>query len=431
MDVQVAETGPCRRTLSIKIPAEQVKQHLDQMFRAAAKQVDLKGFRKGKVPRAVLEKKYGPAIQAEAKEQLVRRYVAEACQEHELVTVGRAKLEGLTEEPLAADTAVEFQVHLDIRPQVELGDLEGMKATAEPTEVTDEDMEKALGDLAAQKRTLEAVEDAVADGDFARVDMTYRNEAGNEVSKREGAQINPNIPIAGTEPESFKSQLVGAEKGATITFDLTFPETFEKEEVRGKPGKVEVVIHEVLRVQNAALDDELAKSFEFDTMDALKEELRKRIGEQKEINEKSRQSDMLMSKVVEDHPFDLPEGMVEDEIAHGLAQFEQRMRQETQLDDDQIKQKLEEAQEPAREEAERRVRMFFVIDAIARKYELGVTEQDVELEFQAVAAHHNTTVDEVREHYGSSQETMNQVRLALLERKVRDFLREKAEITDK
>lgn len=431
MDVQVAETGPCRRTLSIKISPEQVKDHLDQMFRAAAQQVDLPGFRKGKVPRKVLEKKFGDSIQAEAKEQLVRRSVAEACQEHNLVTVGRAKLEGLTEEPLTDTAPVEFEVHLDIRPELELGEIKGLAATAESTDVTDEDMEKALSDLAAQKRTLEPIDDAVADGDFARVDMVFVDADGNEVSTRQDAQINPNIPVAGTEPESFKSQLIGTEKGKDVTFDLTFPDTFENEAVRGKDGKVTVTVKEVLRVQDAPLDDELAKSFEFETIDELKDELKKRIHEQKQINEKQRQGDALMTQVIELHPFDLPEGMVEDETTHGLAQFEQRLKEESGLDEEAIQQKLEEAKEPAREEAERRVRMFFVIDAIARKYELTVNDSDVELEFQAVAAHHNTSVEEVREAYAGSQEAMNQVRLALLERKVRDFLRDNAEITDK
>ena len=313
MDVQVAESGPCRRTLSFKIPAQQVQQHLDQVFQAAAQQVNMKGFRKGKVPRSVIERKFGDSLQAEAKEQLVRKSVAEACQTHELVTVGRAKLEGLGEEPLRGDTEIEFQVHLDIRPKIEIGDLEGLTVTPQPTEVTDEDMEKALQDLAAQKRTLETIDDAVQDGDFAKVDMSFADADGNEVSKREGAQINPNIPIAGTDPESFKSQLIGAEKGKAITFDLTFPDSFEAEEHRGKPGKVTVTIHEVLRIQDAPIDDELAKSFEFDTVDALREELQKRIGEQKIEMEKGRQSDELMALVLNEHPFDLPEGMIEDE----------------------------------------------------------------------------------------------------------------------
>ncbi len=428
MEVQVAESGACRRTLTIKVPAQQIKQHLDMMYRAAAQQVDLKGFRKGKVPRAYLEKKYGEAIQNEAKQELVKRTMHDACVQHELHVVGRAQVDGLPEGPLTNED-IEYTVTLDVRPTIELKDIKGLELKAEPTAVTDEDMEKALSDLAQQKRTLDTIDDAVGDGDFAKVDMTFRSEDGAEVSTREGQQINPNIPIAGTDPEAFKSQLVGAEKGQTIKVDLTFPETFDKEEVRGQKGSVDVVIHEVLRVQDPALDDEFAKGFEFDTIDALKEELQKRIGEQKEFNEKNRQGTQLLEIVSNDHPFELPESLIEDEVKHALAQFEQRMK-ENDIGEDEIKQKLEEVQDEARADGERRVRMFFLIDAIARQEEVGVGQNDVDLELEKIAAHHNAPLEDVRKHYGENNDAMNQLRLALLEAKVRDFLRENAKITD-
>ena len=429
MDVQVADTGPCRRTLTIKIPADQVRQHLDQAFKSASHQVQLKGFRPGKIPRAVLEKKYGPAIHAEARESLVRSSVANACREHQLVTVGRAQVEGLDNEPIGAHADVEFRVHLDIRPKIELKDVTGIELSAQPTEVTDDDLAHALGELANQKRTLEPVGEPIEDGDFAKVDMLFKTEDGTEVSKREGVQINPSIPIAGTDPEAFKSQLTGRTAGETLSFDLVFPDTFDREQVRGQKGTVEVTIHEIMRVQPAPLDDDLAKSFEFDTLDALKTELRARIGEEKVRSEENRQLDFLFETISNDHPFDLPASLIDDEISHGLSQFEARLKQ-AKLSEAEIKTKLEEAQEPARSDAERRVRMFFLIEAIAQKHQISVTESDIDVELRNIAAHNNATPAEVRKHY-EEQDALSNLRLALVERKVRDFLRENAKITDK
>lgn len=427
MDVQVAESGPCSRTLTIKIPGNEVKQHLDRMFQAASQNVNLKGFRPGKVPRHVLEKKYGEAIQREAKEHLVRESVSNACREHELVTIGRAKLEGLGEEPLK-DSDVEFTVQLDLRPEFELGEVKGIAIKAEPTEVTDEDMEAALKDLGSQKRTLEPIDDAVEESDFAKVDMTFRDADGNEVSKRENAQVNAGIPVAGSDPEQFKAALMGKKKGESFSIELTYPETFDKAEVRGKKGKVDIELLDVLRVQDPTLDDEFAKGFDFETIDALRTELRSRIGEQKVMGETNRQTEAILESIANDHPFPLPESLVEDEIEHSLQQFAQRMK-EGGVAEEEIETRLEGARNEARTEAERRVRMFFLIDAVARKHELGVTPAEVDVELQNIAAQHNATIEQVREHF-DQQEQANQLRLSLLERKVRDFLRENAQITD-
>lgn len=430
MDVQVAESGPCRRTLTIKIPATQVRQHLKQMYASAATQVNMKGFRPGKIPKAVLEKKYGEQIQAEAKEHLVRQSVADACREHELAMIGRAKLEGIGEEPLTGDADVEFQVHLDVRPEIELGDVTGLEMTRQPTDVTDEDMEQALNDLAGQKRTLETVEDAVEENDFAKVDMTFHAEDGSEVSKREGVQLNPGIPVAGADADAFRASLIGKQAGDAFEVELTYPDTFEVEAVRGKPGKVSIAVHEVLRVQAPPLDDEFAKGYDFETIDALKEELQKRIGEQKVIVEQNRQAEGLLDMIANEHPFDLPETLVDEELEHALAQFKERMKQGGVPEED-LDAKAEEARDEARKDSERRVRMFFLIDSIARKHEIGLSQPEIEAELARVAEHNNVTVDVVREHYEGNQDQANQLRLALVERKVRDFLRDNAKFTDK
>ncbi|MHC5064205.1 MAG: trigger factor [Planctomycetota bacterium] len=396
MDVQVLDSGPCRRTLTIKISPENIREHLDSAFQEASKQVQLKGFRPGKVPRQVLEKRYGDAIRAEAKENLINKSYESACDEHGLKVVGRPELEGLDEKPLDQDAGMEFQIHVEVRPELELGEVTGVEIQAEDTAVTEEDIDKALSQIADQKKTLNTVEEPVDEGDFVKVDL---------------------------------KKLQGTEKGSKFDIELTFPEAFEVEEVRGAKGKVKIEVHEVLRVQAAPIDDALAKDFDFDSLDALREELQGRIGEEKVKNEERRQEDLIIDTILNDHPFVLPESLLANEIQHRTNGLKQRM-ENAKVAAEEIEKHLESAKPELEKDSERGVRQYFLLDSIARKEKIFVTENDVDVELRNIAAQNNVPPDEVREHYEKNN-LVTDLRLGLMERKVREYLREKAKITDK
>jgi trigger factor len=428
MEVQLAEGGPCRRTLTIKISPEHVREHLDQAYRNASHKVKLKGFRAGKVPRQVLEKKFGEAIRAEAKESLINRSLEEALRQEQLSVVGRPKFDGIDDTPLEDDQTIEFRVEFDIRPQFELGEVKGIEVEAESTEVTDEDVESALGQLADQKKTLDTIAEPIAEGDFIKADLTFSNDAGETVLTREGVQLNTNIPVAGTDPEEFSRQLLEKEKGQSVDIELKFPPNFDVEELRGSKGTVTVAIHEVLRVQPAPIDDELAKGFDMESLDRLREHLRERIAEEKERGETSRREETILEVIANDHPFDLPESLVADQTEHQLESFRERLRR-NKTPDAEIDRQIEEVRGQAEQEATRRVRMYFVLDAIAKKEGISVSETDIDVELRALAAHHGVSPGEVRENYEKNN-LLADLRLGILERKVREFLREHAQITD-
>ena len=428
MDVTVADSGSCRRTLSIKISNDKVKAHLDEVFKNASQQVQIKGFRPGKVPRSVLEKKYGDEIRGEAKESLINSAFEDALREKKMIPLGRPKVDGLDDSPLTADSTLEFQVEFDVRPEFEVGTTKGLEVKQGETEVSDEDMEAALNQLANEHRTLNTVDEPVGDGDFAKLDLTYLNEAGETVSERQGAQLNTTIPLAGTDPETFAARLTGAEKDQELELELTFPDTFEKEEVRGEKGTVKMKVAEVLRVTPAPIDDDLAKKFDFDDLETMKGDLHKRLGEEKTRVNKVRQEEEAISHLANAHPFDLPESMVEEQMQHNLRNFAERLKQ-AGIDETETETRVKGAENDAREDAERRVRTFFLLDAVAKKEKIFVTENDVDLELRNIATQNNVSVSDVRDHY-EEHKLLPDLRLGLMERKVRDFLRENAKLTD-
>jgi trigger factor len=429
MEIQITASGPCRKTVSIKIPPEKIRTHVDEVFKSAQGQVTQKGFRPGKVPRAVLEKKFGPAILAEAKEKLVQESFQEAVREHKLAVIGRPTVNGIDEKPLDPTVPLQFEVAFDVRPEFELKSVKGLEVAAGDPAVTDADMESALNSLADQKKTLREVQEPVGTTDFAKGDLVYRDAAGASVVEKKGIQLNPGIPVAGSDPEKFASALTGAEKGATVRLELTFPPNFEKPELRGQAGTLEFTVAEVLRVAPAPLDDEFAKGFEFETLDAMKEELRNRIADEKVRANKVRQEDDILRILIAEHTFDLPQSLVDDQAEHALSQFGQRLKQNG-MPDEEIQTRLESSKEDARKDAEQRVRVFFLIDAIARREKIFVTENDVDTEIRNVAAQHNAAPDEVRRHFESNG-MISDLRIGIMERKVRDFLRENAKLSDK
>ncbi|MEZ5965890.1 MAG: trigger factor [Planctomycetota bacterium] len=427
MEFQVADTGPCRKTITIHIPADKVRAHLEHVMSDASRQVRMKGFRPGKVPKKVLEAKFGAALQAEAKESLVNESFQEAMRGTEVALVGNPRVEGLDNKPLDPAVPLEFKVHLDIRPQVELGETKGLAVTQQPTDATDEDVDSALQQIAGQKRKLQPVAEPAQEGDFIQADATYRCDA-EVVHSQQGMRLNTGIPIAGTDPEAFSQQLTGCSKGDSRKLEITFPTNFAVEAVRGKTGEVELQIQDVMRVQPPPIDDEFAKGYDFDSLDALKADLRTKITGEKERLEKIRQEDQCIEALMKAHDFPLPEGLVEDETQAQLRNFAERMKQ-SKVSEEEIEQRVGEAKDEARQEAEKRVRIFFLLEAIARQQKIFVTESDVEEAIRTLAAQHNATPEAVKKHY-EEHNLLGDLRLGILERRVRDFLRENARITD-
>jgi trigger factor len=187
-------------------------------------------------------------------------------------------------------------------------------------------------------------------------------------------------------------------------------------------------VHEVLRVAAAPIDDALAQSLDFAHLEALKADLRQRVAQEKVRAGRQRQEEQCLEHLLARHDFELPDSLVEDQQQASLAAFAQRLEQAGMAKED-VERKVAEAREDAREDARRRVRLFFLIEAVAREHKLFVTETDVDAEIRSLAQANDATPAQVREHL-EKQRQLGDLRLSLLERKVRNFLRENARTAD-
>jgi len=330
---------------------------------------------------------------------------------------------------LSLQSPLEFKVKVDVRPTFTLGQVDGIEIERFETEATDQDIDNSLKEIANQKRAIRKVEEPAQDGDFVKVDLAFHDEAGAKVHERKGVQLNTRIPVAGTDPDQFAKAIVGATSGKGIELPLTFPDNFEKDAFRGHKGTARLQVHEVLRITAPPVDDALAKALDFASLAALRSDLQRRIGDEKRRLGKQQQEETVLQTLLQAHTFDLPQSLVDEQARQSLAQFAERLKQSGANDAD-IEKQLEDSKAEAQTDAQRRVRLFFLIDAVARREKLFVTEGDVDTEVKNIAQQNQATPAQVLEHLEQHQQ-LGELRLALLERKVRDFLTGRAKIVDR
>jgi trigger factor len=404
------------------------------MFTSAQQQVQLKGFRPGKVPRALIQKHYGSSILAEAKEQLLNRFFGEACRSKDLSPVGRIAIDDFEHLVVKPGTELKFTAKIDVRPAIELKDTKGLEVEAFEPAASEADVDNALKEVVHQKRSIQKTDEAAQDGDFVKGNTTFLDASGASVHTRKAVQLNTRIPVHGVDEAAWTTALIGAQSGKSVEVPITFPDTFEKEAVRGSTGKVRIDVDQVLRVQPPPIDDRLAEDLGFADVAALRSDLTARISEEKQRLGRQRQEEQALQQLLSRHELEVPPSLVEEQLQASLASFEQRLR-ENGAGDDEVKKRLEESRPEAQQDALRRVRLFFLIEAVAKRQKLFVTESDVDQELRAIAGANSNegqqiTAAQVREHL-EQQNRLGELRLGLLERKVRNFLRENAKIVDK
>ncbi len=434
MEVLVAETGPCSRSLTITVPPALVTEHLDRMFASAQQQIQLKGFRPGKVPRAFVEQRFGQSILAEAKEQMVNRFFGEACRSKDINPVGKIAIDDFENLAVKAGASLQFTAKIDVRPTFELKAVKGLEVDGFEPEASEADVDNALKEIVHQKRTLQPTTEAAVDGDFVKADYTFHDAAGKVVKSKKGVQLNTRLAIHGVEEAVYTAAVLGVTAGKSLSMPITFPANFEVEAVRGQTGTVQGTVLEVIRVTPPPIDDTLAKGLEFDDVASLRADLKSRISQEKQRLGKNRQEEQCLNALMAAHDIPLPPSLIEEQQRASLGSLAHKM-QENGASEDEIKKKLEESQAEAQQDAQRRVRLFFLIEAVARQKKLFITETDMEQELRAIAQSNSNenvqfTTQQVREHL-ERENRLGELRLGLLERKVRDFLRENAKIVDK
>ncbi|WP_340278428.1 trigger factor [Staphylococcus coagulans] len=414
--------------LQVTVPAEEVDKALDQAFKKVVKQINVPGFRKGKVPRQIFEQRFGvEALYQDAVDILLPKAYSEAVVEADINPVDQPEIEVTQIEKGKPFT---FDATVTVEPEVQLGDYKGLEITKQATELTDEELEQTI------EQRLEAMADMVIkeDGQVEEGDTVNLDFDGYVDGEQfEGGQANGyDLEIgSGMFIPGFEEQLVGLKVGEEKEVEVTFPEEYHAEELAGKPATFKTKINEIKTKEVPELDDELANELdsEADNVEQYKENLRKQLTEQKQTDAENLQKEEAITLATDNATVDIPEAMIKTEEDRMVQEFAQRLQQqglnlETYF---QISgQSEEDLRGQMKDDAEQRVKTNLTLAAIAEAENIEVSEEDVDKELQNMSEQFNISVEDIKNTLGNTDIVKNDVRV----KKVIDLLVDEAKLVE-
>jgi trigger factor len=413
----------CKHELEISIPAEAVEAETVKVTKTFQDRAKLPGFRPGKAPASLVRRNFAGDIRQQVLEQLVPRFFDEKAKEESLRVVGTPSISDVH---FHDGEPIRFKAHFEVFPEFEPAGYKGVEVPYRQPEVSDEDVEKRVGELRESKATY-ANEDPrpLADGDYAVISL--ESVAGAETPIKSDEVV---VLIAGPETlAGFTENLRGASPGDEKEFDVIYPDDYGQEKLSGKTITFKVVVKGLRRRELPEINDEFAQDLgDFRTMDELKDSLKKSILAQRETEAQRAAKDKLVDKLVDANEFPVPEKFVEKQIENRV---EQRLRSLAQQGVDPRSFNLDWAKikEAQRDAALREVKASLILGKVAEKEAIGVTNDEVEREVQRIAQQNREPIATLRKKLAEDG-TMDRIASHIQTEKTLNFLFENATKTE-
>ncbi|MEL7646941.1 MAG: trigger factor [Sedimentibacter sp.] len=411
-------------TLEFTVSPEEFENAVNKAYLKIKNSINVQGFRKGKAPRHIIEKKYGKSIfYDDALDFAVQEEYPKAVAEHNLDVIDSPKV---NVEKFEEGQDIVISAEVEVMPEVELCEYKGIEVEKTEIKVTDEDVERELKAIQEKNaRIVEVSDRAVQNGDFLTID--YAGFVGEEqfeggTAENQSLEIGSNTFIPG-----FEEQLIGKNKDEEAEINVTFPEEYHSEELKGKAAIFKVKIHEIKTKELPAIDDEFAKDIsEFDTLEELKADTKSNLEKKAADQAKIANDNNVITKIVNESKVDVPEVLITREIDYLGRNYEQQFRQQGFAGkeyDDIIKNFVDQYKEGARSQAEFNVKAELVLEAIIKKEEIKVTEEETAEEVAKVAESYQVEADRLEAFKQSILESSRAyIEETLQKRKVIDML---------
>lgn len=416
MSLQVEKLEHNMAKLTVEVAAEAVEKALQAAYLKQRKQINIPGFRKGKVPRQMIEKMYGPEVfYDEAANNMIPDAYAKAYDESELDIVSQPKIEVVQMEK---GKPFIFTAEVATKPEVTLGDYKGLKVDKVSTRVTqkevDEEIEK---ERERNARTIEVTDRAVQDKDEVTLDFEgFVDGVAFEGGKGEDYPLTIG---SGSFIPGFEEQLIGAEIDKEVEVNVTFPKEYHSEELAGKDATFKCTVHTIKAKELPELDDEFASEVsECETMDAYRAEVKKNIKERKERTGKEKKENQAVDQAIENAQMDIPEAMIEFQVRQMADDFARRIQQQG-LTVEQYFQftgmTAEKMMEEMRPQAEKSIKTRLVLEAIVKAENIEVSDERVEEELTKMAEAYQMEVEKLKEFMGENEKKQIKEDLAVQE----------------
>lgn len=414
MSVQVETLEKSMAKLTIEVSAEEFETALDKAYKKNKNKISLPGFRKGKAPRAMIEKMYGTGVFYEdAANDLIPNAYESAAKESELEIVAQPSID-VTQ--IEKGKPFIFTATVAVKPEVTLGEYKGIEVEKKTAEVTDEELQAEINKVRESNSRMITVDDrAVQDGDITTIDF----EGFVDGEPFEGGKGEDYPLTIGSHSfiDNFEEQLIGKNIGEETEVNVTFPEQYQAEELQGKPAVFKVTIKEIKVKELPELDDDFAQDVsEFDTVDEYKEDLKKKLLENKEAALKREKEEDVVGKIIENATMEIPDPMVDTQVRQMVQEFSQRIQSQglslqqymqfTGMTPESLTNELQP-------QALKRIQSRLVLEAVAAAENIETSDEDLEKELEKMAEMYQMEADKLKELVGEEEKKQIALDLAV------------------
>lgn len=387
-----------RHELEVQVDGETFQKAINNVFRKKSKNINVPGFRKGKAPKSIIEKMYGKEVfYDDAMQDLYPEALDAAAKEAGLEIINDKIDLDVVE---VGDDGFTFKAVVTVKPTIDINNYMGIEVTAKSTEVTDEILDKEIQNVRERNSRLVTVEDrSVQNDDLVVIDFEGFVDG---VAFEGGKAENYNLKIgSGNFIPGFEEQIIGHNTNEEFTINVTFPEEYQVDELKGKESEFKIVLHEIKERQLPDFDDEFVKDVsEKETIDEYKEELKAEVAERLKKESENDVENQITDKLAELVEGEIPQAMYTNEVNQMLREFDMRLRQQG-MDINTYMQytgmNIETLAGGYREQAEKRVKLRLALEKIAEKEAIQVSDEDIENEYAELAKTYNMEVDKVKE----------------------------------
>jgi trigger factor len=426
MKVQIENTGPFEKKIFFEIPREVVSQEVDSTYRTLNRNVKVKGFRPGKVPRSILERYYKAQVESEVISKLIEDSFGKAVEEHHLTPVAAPNVVDRAFEPGKDFT---YSVTVEVKPEFGVEGYRGLEVEKPAVLVKEEEVEarlKGLQEAHAQLKPVEA-DRPVQEKDLAVVD--FEGSLGGK--PLEGWKVKDQLVEVGSRSlvGGLDQQLAGLPLRQERDLVVALPDDYPRKELAGKEINVRVQVKEIKEKILPVLDDEFSKEAgDFQNLQELKDRLRKNLEEQKQSQATQAAKEKLLDLLREKHPFAIPRSMIDRQAENIMARTElQFARQGIKLDSANLD--SEKLRESIRPSAEKEVRGSLILEKVAEAEKIAVSDAELEQKLEQLAAQMNQRVEAVKSFY-QKKDRLGDLRAMMLEEKTLDFLLSQANVKE-
>ena len=403
MSLQVEKLEKNMAKLTIEVSPEELEGALQRAYLKNRKQITIPGFRKGKVPRQIIEKMYGPSFFYEdAVNELIPAAYEKAVDECELELVSRPEVSIVQ---IEKGKPFIFTAEVAVKPEVELGQYKGIEVEKQDTTATDEEVDKEIDkERESNSRSITVEDRPVQDGDMTVIDF----EGFVDGTPFEGGK-GTDYPLtigSGAFIPGFEEQLIGAEIGRETEVNVSFPEHYHAKDLAGKPAVCKCTVKEIKVKELPELDDEFAQDVsDFDTMEEYRADVRKKIEERKAASAKAKKEDAVIEKIIEGAKMEIPDAMVKTQAEQGVDEFAQRLEMQGMSIEQYLQYmggSVDAMVEQYKPQALKRIQSRLVLEAIVAAENLEVSDEELEAEYSRMAEQYKMEVEKIKEIFGDA-----------------------------